>query len=412
MQGSMPLLLATGLLASASLASAQVMVVESTNKRVALFDANDGSLLDDTFIDLTLATPAPVTPIEAIEVNGEVWISDQTADTVFRFSGDGSSFLGTITTGRDNIRGIALANGALYVANSGTGGAGYGDVVKEYTLAGALTNQFPAGDPFDVLDLGSSLLVADILGDDLVEFADDGTLIGIFHDSDGATGIDFPEQLALKSSNGHILAGGFTTPAGIYEYDSSGLQVDYIDVGSSVRGIHELGNGNLLWTSGSGVFVHDIGTNLDTLALGGVSGRYITKVGGAGLGTNYCVAAANSIGPGGATIFASGSLSVAAQSLSLSAGPVPNQPGLFYYGPNQVQLSFGNGFRCIAGTTFRLPVISASGGVLSYALDFNSAPASGIGSGQTWNFQAWYRDPLGSGAAFNLTDGLELSFLP
>jgi hypothetical protein len=130
------------------------------------------------------------------------------------------------------------------------------------------------------------------------------------------------------------------------------------------------------------------------------------------LGTSYCVSTPNSTG-GAAIITATGSDSVAAQNVTLTATPVPNQPGIFYFGPNQIQIAFGNGFRCVGGTTVRLAPNTASGNVLTRVLDFNSAPVMGtIVGNTTWNFQAWYRDPAGGGAGFNLSDAVEIPFLP
>ncbi|MFT4537901.1 MAG: hypothetical protein ACI841_004029 [Planctomycetota bacterium] len=149
-----------------------------------------------------------------------------------------------------------------------------------------------------------------------------------------------------------------------------------------------------------------------------IRGYVIEFDGGASIGSNYCLAVPNSTTQP-SVISASGQDSVSANNLTLSAEPQPmNQPGIFYYGPNQVQQVFGNGFRCIgAGATgiARLPVVnSGSGGVMSHAVDLSSppTPSTQITAGSTWNFQAWYRDPLGGGAAFNLSDALEITFTP
>ena len=80
----------------------------------------------------------------------------------------------------------------------------------------------------------------------------------------------------------------------------------------------------------------------------------------------------------------SGSASYFANDLVLECyGAVPNQFGIFYYGPNQIQVPFGDGFRCVgAGLlgTYRLPVQQAdSFGDVYCPLDFNSPPASGGG---------------------------------
>ena len=136
----------------------------------------------------------------------------------------------------------------------------------------------------------------------------------------------------------------------------------------------------------------------------------VTSTGGA-IGTNYCISNANSTGQP-ALMSASGSPVVAAANFHLTASPVPNQPGIFYYGPNQSMLAFGNGFRCVSGFTSRLGVVNASGNALSTTVDFANPPTvqGTIMAGSTWNFQAWFRDPPGGGAFFDLSDGLEVMF--
>jgi hypothetical protein len=136
------------------------------------------------------------------------------------------------------------------------------------------------------------------------------------------------------------------------------------------------------------------------------------------VGTNYCVANANSTGSA-TSIIAAGSASVALNALTLSASPCPaTQNGLFFYGPNPAQLQFGNGFRCIsAGATGigRLPIVQAdAGGVAAHAVDLTSPPTAAtlITAGTTWYFQFWYRDPSAGGAFYNLSDGVQVDFLP
>ncbi|MFT5154531.1 MAG: hypothetical protein ACI841_004539, partial [Planctomycetota bacterium] len=131
--------------------------------------------------------------------------------------------------------------------------------------------------------------------------------------------------------------------------------------------------------------------------------------------TNYCISVPNSGSPSGATIGFSGSASVAANNLTLTASEMPaGQNGLFYFGPNEGSVVFGNGFRCISGTLTRLPIVTTNGsGEASYALDLGNLPgAASIGAGDTVKFQFWFRDPAGGGPAFNLTDGLSATFCP
>ncbi len=135
---------------------------------------------------------------------------------------------------------------------------------------------------------------------------------------------------------------------------------------------------------------------------------------------NYCSTSPNSVGPG-AIMGTNGMTSVSANEFLLSAGPVPIQPGLFFYSAGQTNggagLPFGNGLRCVGtpgNPIFRFPPIMADAtNTLLFEVDFTNLPSGGdILGHSTWNFQAWYRDPMGGGAAFNLSDGLRVTFCP
>lgn len=134
---------------------------------------------------------------------------------------------------------------------------------------------------------------------------------------------------------------------------------------------------------------------------------------GGGVGSNYCTATANSTGsPAG--ISSSGSASFSANNLVLRAEPVPNQNGIFFYGPGSQQIPFGNGFLCVTPTFGRLGIELASGNVLTHSYD-NTAPPNPqtqVSPGTTWYFQGWFRDPAAGGANFNFSDGLELTYVP
>lgn len=138
--------------------------------------------------------------------------------------------------------------------------------------------------------------------------------------------------------------------------------------------------------------------------------------------TSYCVGAPNSAGPG-AALSALGSTSVAANALTLvSSGGPAHQFGVFFYGPLQTQVPFGDGSLCVhPGTVgvFRLlPLgLSNGAGTTIHALDLTQPPASGgpgaILPGSTWHFQHWYRDAAGpGGSGYNLSDGLSATFCP
>ena len=150
---------------------------------------------------------------------------------------------------------------------------------------------------------------------------------------------------------------------------------------------------------------------------GDVDAVFIVTLSGS-IGTNYCPAAVNSTGAAG-MMSAEGSLTAANNDLTVTASNLPpNQFGLFVTSMQQ-GFSMGtngtsNGNLCLGGTIGRLPTIlnSGSSGSFSLPVDLTAIPqgngtVSAMG-GQSWNFQAWFRDAVGLGS--NFTDGLEVTF--
>ncbi|MCB9913549.1 MAG: PQQ-dependent sugar dehydrogenase [Planctomycetes bacterium] len=129
-------------------------------------------------------------------------------------------------------------------------------------------------------------------------------------------------------------------------------------------------------------------------------------------GVSFCSATVNSTGAP-AHLGANGQCVLAQNALVLDAQPVPNGPGVFFAGQNQVNggagVPFYNGLRCVGGAVVRFPVVVASGGVATQAVDFTSAPGDALHVGETWHFQYWFRDVAGGGTSVNLSDGLTLS---
>jgi hypothetical protein len=132
---------------------------------------------------------------------------------------------------------------------------------------------------------------------------------------------------------------------------------------------------------------------------------------------NYCSALPNSSGAA-ASIGWSGSTSLFANSLTLSAsGAPPLKNGLFFYGSAQANVPWGDGLRCVGGSLQRLAVLQTdASGAAPFALDFTQFPLSSgahaLLAGSTWNFQFYFRDPLGGPAGWNSSDALEVSFCP
>jgi len=127
----------------------------------------------------------------------------------------------------------------------------------------------------------------------------------------------------------------------------------------------------------------------------------------------------------GAVLWAAGTSSVAADDLALTAFNVPpGQFGIYFMGGGQIQLPFGDGLRCVGSGgrgifRFLPPRSSGATGVLTLGPGIvahtraSFAPAGQIDAGDTWNFQAWFRDPAGPcGSAFNLSNAVAVGFTP
>ncbi|MAF65877.1 MAG: glucose dehydrogenase [Planctomycetes bacterium] len=146
-------------------------------------------------------------------------------------------------------------------------------------------------------------------------------------------------------------------------------------------------------------------------------GEVFKLVPAGGTAWSYCFSGPNSAGAG-ARISHGGTTSVSSDDFELRVDDaVAGQFGLFYYGPQRIEVPFGDGVRCIGGASWRLnpPQIIDSSGHAARPVDFDApvAPGGELDPGDTWNFQFWYRDPPGpGGTGFNLSDAISVTFCP
>lgn len=145
--------------------------------------------------------------------------------------------------------------------------------------------------------------------------------------------------------------------------------------------------------------------------------------GSAGVGTNYCgPAVANSTGNSG-SMAGSGSASVSNNDLVLEASNLPtNSFGFFLTSMTQgmvPQPGGSQGVLCLGGNIGRYVGAgqiqnSGNGGAFALGIDNSLTPTPtgfvSISAGETWNFQAWYRDAVGGVPTSNFTDGLTVTF--
>ncbi|QDV06015.1 hypothetical protein Poly30_15190 [Planctomycetes bacterium Poly30] len=143
---------------------------------------------------------------------------------------------------------------------------------------------------------------------------------------------------------------------------------------------------------------------------------------GNSIGTNYCMPALNSTGAS-ARITAIGSTTVTDNDVTLGAQQLPALAfGFFITSQTQgfVMMPGGSsGNLCVVGSVGRYVgggqiQQSGLGGTIALPINLNQIPQpNGFVSaapGQTWNFQAWYRDSSPTGPTSNFTDGLAITF--
>ena len=141
------------------------------------------------------------------------------------------------------------------------------------------------------------------------------------------------------------------------------------------------------------------------------------------VGQIYCSpAVVNSTGSSG-DIFGSGSLTAADNQLELSAMGLPSFSFSFFIVSNTQGLinqpGGSDGVLCLGGAIGRYigpgQLQQANlAGEIALAIDLTQIPQPlgfvSVAPGDTWNFQAWYRDSSPTGATSNFTDGLSVTF--
>ena len=239
-----------------------VMVLESTNDAVMTFNYNDGSLINPAFIPG--GNPNLSTPIEPLLTpNATILVSDQLTDNIVEFDTLGAFvriFFGGNTAVLDNCRGIELSPGYATVVAAIAGGANQDAIAEFDVTTGSYLGNFIAPNaaqmdgPWDIIFRSTDCLVSGQASNNIVRY----DLSGNYLDNFVAT-INFPEQINY-GANGNVIVGNFSSPSGLYVYDSNGTQLNYFSSVTGLRGAFQLGNGNYLITNGTGVYVIDQNT--------------------------------------------------------------------------------------------------------------------------------------------------------
>jgi hypothetical protein len=261
-----------------------LFIINSTAKQLMVFDPVTGDLVDEAFI--MLDDDATGTAIHAlIGPNNTILISDQIRDIVHEYDLDGN-YLGVFapigganTDILDNIRGMALRpNGNLLVTVASSANA---NSIAEFDPDGNYLGNFidngsgGLNSPFDVYERPSvDWLVSSISNNQILSYEwANGDPIGQF-----APISSFPQQI-YDIDNGNVLVANFSGTVGVHEFEADGTPVGvYNPAGvSGNRGVYQLPNGNILTSSGGGVFEIDRDQNLVETKYSGVA-RFIQYV--------------------------------------------------------------------------------------------------------------------------------------
>ena len=261
-----------------------LLVPDSTADTVMAFDPATGSLINPAFINGAGIFTTPICAI--LNHDGtQILVSDQVGDVVYAFDLSGT-YLGIFAPAGgpnpavlNNIRGISLRpNGNLLVTNSD---ATNNDAVAEFDTGGTYLGNFIANgaggidSPFDVFYRSDAVMVSGSSSSNVIEYDTSGAPVGVL-----APIPTFPEQVT-RAANGNYLVANFSPSAseGIYDIQPNGTIVGIYDTATTggYRGVWELANGNLLVTTGSGVYeiTRVVPSTLVDTKITGVSARFI-----------------------------------------------------------------------------------------------------------------------------------------
>ncbi|GEM_PF-538523 len=240
---------------------------------VLLLNAETGEIENSQFIDLTALDTG--TPKGICQVGEEIWITDQIDDLILRFDLAGN-YLSTITGNMDNIKGLDVVNNnEVWVTNDGSGNGAPGTAIVRFDFDGNYLGNFTTNNntSFDILDNGN--------GEVFISYIDGGSPIerrdysGNFIDYVVESGhLNFAQQMWLKE-DGNLLVANFSSPSGVYLFEtSSGTEISSWSL-PDVRGVIETNDGNFLYTNSNGIYKMDLTTSTSTLLSGG-SAQFFT----------------------------------------------------------------------------------------------------------------------------------------
>jgi PEP-CTERM motif len=269
---------AASLLCVSAQAQQVLLAVDTGANRVLTLNPTTGAVINSTFItDANSAVSYDFqTPRAAIQVNNEIWVSDQSPsiNAIYRFDLNGAYVgkIGGSTGGLNNVRGMRFIDGTVYVVNAGTGNGAPGIGISRYDPSGSFQGFFTTtatvgsitvgNSPWDIAPYNGKLMVSDGTSRGLQLYNTDGSHAGAF----SAAINNIPAEIFVRSNGNVLLAANGSTPTGsfgLYELNSSGALVSSWTgtPGLGVRGVFELGNGKYLINEAGGASaVRGLGT--------------------------------------------------------------------------------------------------------------------------------------------------------
>lgn len=236
-----------------------LLIANSGTDKIWAVSPVDGSIISQEFIPNTEGLLQQ--PIQAIPSGtGTILVTDELRKSVFEFGANGA-YIRTLASPKQGVVGaysLCVRDGFVYFTSGFGAGDGNGAIYK-VSLAGGpvmVFSNWVGGNPRGIHPFGTGFLVGDSVDDNL-EIVDANGVVSAtpFHDSDGALGIDFPQQIKRLEPGQFIgsswLVTGFSDPAGIYLYTDTGISNGYYSPATSPRGCHPLPNGDILFTGGT-----------------------------------------------------------------------------------------------------------------------------------------------------------------
>lgn len=241
-----------------------IMVVQKPY--IVSLDIETGDVINAQAIDMSGLNTT--TPKAVKQVGDEIWVTDQVDDAIYRFDDEGNH-LGTVSGNMDNIKGLELVNNnEIWVTNAGTSNGAPGDAIVRLDMDGNYQGSYATGEKssFDIIDTGTGVFISFINQGSPIERWDyDGNFIDNLVEPGT---LNFAQQIDL-TADGNLLVGNFSSPSGIYLFDTgSGSQLEYWPL-SDVRGVMETNDGSILWSNSSGIHRLNPSTGVSTTILSG-----------------------------------------------------------------------------------------------------------------------------------------------